>query len=67
MTRHDRYNETVRYCEQLEKEGKAVLLRPTEEVQIDSFEKDLEKIKRVYHFGYDLAVERMDEIRELLR
>lgn len=67
LTRHDRYNETVRYCEQLERDGKAVLLRPTEEVQIDSFEKDIEKIKRVYNFGYDLAVSRMEEIRDLLK
>ncbi len=67
LTRHNKYNETVKFCEQLEKEGKAVLLRPTEEIQIESFEKDIEKIKRIYHFGYNLAVERMDEIKDLLK
>lgn len=67
LTRHNKYNETVKFCEQLENEGKAVLLRPTEEIQIESFEKDIEKIKRIYHFGYNLAVERMDEIKELLK
>lgn len=67
LTRHIRYNETVRFCEQLEKEGKAVLLRPTEEVQIGSFEKDIEKIKRIYQFGYNLATERIDDIKELLK
>ncbi len=67
LTRHDKYNETVRYCEQLERDGKAVVLRPTEEMQIDSFEKDIEKIKRLYKFGYDTAVEKMEEIKELFK
>lgn len=67
LTRHQRYNETVRFCEQLETEGKAVLLRPTEDVQINSFEKDIDKIKRIYQFGYDLATKRMEEIKELLK
>ncbi len=67
LTRHDYYNETVRYCEQLEKEGKAIILRPTSDIQIDSFEKDLNKIKRIYDYGYDETVKRIDEIRELLK
>lgn len=67
LTRHIRYNETVRFCKQLEQEGKAVLLRPTEEVQIDSFEKDIDKIKQIYQFGYNSATERIDEIKELLK
>jgi len=65
LTRHDIYNETVAYCEQLEREGRAVLLRPTADIQIDSLEKDLEKIDRIYHFGYSEAVRRMDEIKAL--
>ena len=66
LTRHNTYNETVACCEQLEREGRAVLLRPTKEIQIDSLEKDLEKIDRIYHFGYDEAVRRMDEIKALI-
>ena len=65
LTRHNTYNETVAYCEQLEREGRAVLLRPTADVQIDSLEKDLEKIDRIYHFGYDEAMRRLEEIKEL--
>ncbi|MDY5846571.1 MAG: patatin family protein [Bariatricus sp.] len=65
MTRHILYNETVAYCEQLEREGRAVLLRPTKEIQIDSFEKDLEKIDKIYRYGYELAVENLDKIKEI--
>ena len=66
LTRHNTYNETVAYCEQLECEGRAVLLRPSAEVQIDSLERDLEKIDRIYHFGYAEAMRRIEEIKELL-
>lgn len=66
LQRHILYNETVKYCEELEKEGKALILRPTQEVQIESLEKDMDKIKAVYHFGYNLAVKHMSEIKSML-
>lgn len=67
LTRHHLYNETVAYCEELERLGKAIILRPTNDVQISSFEKDLQKIDRIYHYGYDLATSRMEDIRRLLK
>lgn len=66
LTRHVAYNETVAYCEQLEKEGKALILRPTEDVQIDSFERDLKKIDRIYHYGYQETLRHLDKIKALL-
>lgn len=65
LTRHIQYNETVRYCEMLEQQGKAVLLRPAAEGIIDSFEKDLDKIEASYQYGYRLAQQRMQEITAL--
>lgn len=65
LTRHDSYNETVRYCEELEKQGKAIILRPTKEIQIDSFEKDLKKIDAIYQYGYQETMKRIDEIKQL--
>jgi len=66
LTRHKLYNDRVRYCEQLEKEGKLIILRPAAEDGIESFEKDIDKIKHAYNHGYNMAVERIDEIKELL-
>ena len=66
LTRHEIYNDEVEYCHQLEREGRAVILQPNEEIQIDSLEKDLEKIDRIYKFGYNLAVENLDRIKVLL-
>ncbi len=65
LTRHEMYNETVRFCEQLEKEGKAIILRPSEEQAIDSFEKDVNVLKQAYFNGYNMAIERLDDIKSL--
>ena len=65
LKRHIMYNEQIDYCKNLEKEGKAVILRPSKDVQIDSFEKDLDKMERIYQYGYNLAIENLDKIKEL--
>ena len=41
LTRHIAYNETVRFCEDLERQGKALILRPSEEGALKSFEKSI--------------------------
>lgn len=63
LTRHERYNETVKFCEQLEQEGKAIILRP--EHPLDSFEKDINKLRDTCKHGYDLAMDNMNDIRKL--
>ncbi len=65
LTRHENYNETVRYCDELERQGRAIVLRPAEEGIIDSMEKDVDKIVASYQYGYRLAEKRMDEIAAL--
>ena len=65
LNRHIMYNEEVEYCKKLEEEGKAVILRPSKETQIDSFEKDLDKMEKVYQYGYNLTVENLERIKEL--
>lgn len=67
LTRHELYNETLAYCEDLQKAGKAVILRPSEEIQIDSFEKDLQKIDAIYHYGYQETVENIERIKALFK
>ena len=65
LTRHEKYNETVRFCDELERQGKAIVLRPADEGIIDSMEKDVDKIVACYQYGYQLAERRMDEIAAL--
>lgn len=63
VTRYKRYNQSVLWCEKLEREGKALILRPTE--PLDSYEKDVKKLRKTYESGYRLAMERIEEIKAL--
>lgn len=65
LTRYEKYNNIVRFCEELERRGQAVLLRPEGDGIIDSFESDLEKIGASYRCGYRLAMEHIEAIRAL--
>ncbi|MEK4251351.1 patatin-like phospholipase family protein [Paenibacillus sp. FSL W7-1287] len=65
ITRHNIYNETVAFCEQLEAEGKAVIIRP--QYKLESFEKDYSKLKQSCEHGYQLAEEKIDHIRALFQ
>lgn len=62
--RYKVYNEQLEYCEKLEREGRAIILRPSEEFQIASLESDIEKIKRLYQYGYDLTVENINTVKQ---
>lgn len=63
LTRYERYNQAVKACERLEREGRAVILRPSR--PLDSFESDLDTICENYMEGYRLAIEQIDRIRAL--
>lgn len=61
--RHYAYNQTLTYCEKLEEDGKAVILRPS--YHLDSLEKDIGQIEKNYQHGYDLCMGNIDRIRAL--
>lgn len=63
LNRHNHYNETIKFCEQLESEGKVLILRP--EYNLDSFEKDINKLKSSYDHGYNLTINHLSEIKKL--
>ncbi|MGG7177915.1 patatin-like phospholipase family protein [Clostridium paraputrificum] len=65
LTRHNHYNETVKFCEELESQGKAIIIRPTLDQAVESFEKDLDKIRAGYNNGYKMGIEKIEEIKKL--
>lgn len=67
LTRHIQYNKTVKFCEELEAQGKAIILRPSEEGAIESFEKDIDKLRAGYNHGYNLALENLEAIKSLFK
>lgn len=63
VNRYKKYNRSVRLCEKLEEQGKAVILRP--DTPLESLEKNIDVLRSTWQSGYDKAMERMDEIRAL--
>lgn len=64
LSRPDRYNDIVKQCEQLEKEGKAMILRPN--YPLNSFESNVQKLEVSYWHGYRKTKEKMKKIRRFL-
>lgn len=61
--RYRKYNHSLSLCEKLEQEGRAVIIRP--DGPVESFEKDVEVLRRTWQEGYDKARENMERIRAL--
>lgn len=62
-TRYEKYNASVAECERLEREGKAIIIRP--DMSMDSYEKDVAILRKYYDEGYQKTMDRMEEIMEL--
>lgn len=60
--RHNQYNEQWRIISTLEKEGKALVLRPHKDLGITRYTTDPKKLLPWFQLGYDETLERMDEI-----
>lgn len=64
--RHQVYNQTLAFVDQLEAEGKAVVLRPSQSLGLSRLEKDAEKLKAAYRLGYADALEKIKVIQAFL-
>ena len=65
INRHHVYNKTMDLIERLEKEGRAFVFRP-KEVLVGRTEENEEKLNAFYLQGYEMAKERIRELREFL-
>ena len=54
--RNEVYNRIMDLIEDLEKQGKIIVIRPVKPVQVGRMEKDTEKLRELYQEGYDLAM-----------
>ena len=61
------YNEQIKYTEQKEAEGKALIIRPSEKLPIGRLEKNPETLKKVYDLGRAEALKNLDKIKEYLK
>ena len=65
--RRFKYNETLKLLEELEKENKAIVIRPKEELNIGNLEKNITGINEIYKMGYEDGVEYISKIKEFIR
>lgn len=65
--RHEVYNYSLTLAERLEKENKAVIIRPKLPVKISRFERNPDNLKELYRAGYEDAAEKFGHILELCR
>lgn len=64
--RHEVYNETLSFVDQLEKEGKCFVIRPSMPLNIGRFETNPEKLKGIYEQGYKEAAGKYEELCSFL-
>ncbi len=50
--RNMHYNETVDFVEELERQGKATIIRPDDSLQLHRFEKDTSILEKLFEQGY---------------
>lgn len=55
VNRHQIYNNTLDLIENLEQEGKAIVLRPSKPIQVDRLEKNVQKLNELFALGYQDA------------
>lgn len=63
--RHEKYNSSVRELEALERQGKVLLIAPSEPITIGRIEKDGDKLQEVYELGIRDCTETVGRLREL--
>lgn len=65
-TRHQMYNETLEFIEELEQEGSCFVIRPTKPLRVGRFEKDPGKLLDLHQNGYEDAREMYQRLREFI-
>lgn len=65
--RHIRYKEQWDTIADLEKQGKAIVLRPHKDLGVTRYTTDPKKLDPWFQLGYDETLERMDEIKKFVK
>lgn len=64
--RYKSYNETLDHIEQLENEGKVIVIRPSEELKVGRLGRDPKKLQELFESGYEDAKNYYKKIIEFL-
>lgn len=64
--RHIMYNRELEDIENMEKEGKVFIIRPSRLIKISHMEKDLSVLNTVYNMGRDDAIANLEKLKKFL-
>jgi Predicted esterase of the alpha-beta hydrolase superfamily len=64
VNRYRIYNETIKYIEELESEGKVFVIRPNRVLEVKRIEKDKKKLLNLYSQGYEEANQCYDKLNK---
>jgi predicted patatin/cPLA2 family phospholipase len=65
--RHVRYNQAVKEMDEMADKKELLLIRPINKVSVSRTEKDQEKLAALYQEGYDIVMNRKEEILAFLK
>ena len=66
FNRHNEYNKTLDLIEQLENQGKILVIRPSEPINISKFEKNLETFDEIFNLGKNDVKNKLEAIKTYL-
>lgn len=67
INRYKDYNSSLDFIEELEKNNKALVIRPSEPLTVDRYEKNPSKLNHLYDIGYKDAEDNYNKILEFLQ
>lgn len=67
LNRHNDYNECIEYINELEKEGKAFVIRPSEKLDIDLIERNPDKLESIYQIGIKDMKKKIKNLKKYLK
>ena len=66
LNRHNEYNETMKKIEQMEADGRVLVIRPEKALNIGRLENDPEKMQEIYDIGYADGLKMLKKIKTFL-
>ena len=67
LNRHNDYNECIKYIDELEKEGKVFVIRPSEKLDIDLIERNPDKLESIYQIGIKDMKKKIKNLKKYLK
>lgn len=67
LNRHNMYNSQLEYVKELEKQGRAYVVRPSHPLHCSTLEKNKDILNDIYQDGYSIAEKNINEIKEFLK